>query len=89
MAFGAIPIVRPTGGLKDTVKCFFKEGNKSTGFYIKDFNRNALLRSIEKAVEIYKDYTDIWEMMIINAMTEDFSWDKKIQNYFNCNKVYF
>ncbi|NOQ27709.1 MAG: glycosyltransferase [Bacteroidales bacterium] len=83
MAFGSIPIVRPVGGLKDTVRCFFEEENNATGFYIQDFNRNALLESIKKAVELYKNHPEIWEMIINNAMTENFSWEIKIQNYFN------
>jgi len=83
MAFGSIPIVRPVGGLKDTVRCFFEEENKSTGFYIKDFNRNALSDSIKKAVEIYKNCPAIWETIIINAMNENFSWEKEVQNYFD------
>lgn len=82
MAFGSIPVVRPVGGLKDTVNCFYEEAKKPTGFYIESFNRKALLESIKNAVFIYKNQPAVWESIIVNAMTENFSWKKNVQNYF-------
>ncbi|HAN17211.1 MAG: hypothetical protein A2X13_05950 [Bacteroidetes bacterium GWC2_33_15] len=83
MAFGAIPIVTPVGGLKDSVKCFYDERQKPTGFYLKSFSRNGLYESIKKTVEIYKNFPEIWNEIKKNAMEENFAWEKNVQNYFN------
>jgi starch synthase len=83
MAFGAIPIVWPIGGLKDTVTCFFEKGNISTGFYMDTFSRESLYSTTKRAVEIFKDHPDIWEQIQTNAMEQDFSWGNNIKHYFN------
>jgi len=82
MAFGAIPVVRPVGGLKDTIKCFFETNIAPTGFYIKSNSRKQLYDITKKVIDIYNNQPDIWEQIQINAMKQDFSWDKNIQNYF-------
>ncbi|NVO08828.1 MAG: glycogen/starch synthase [Bacteroidales bacterium] len=83
MAFGAVPVVRPVGGLKDTVRCFFETNVEPTGFYIKSNSRECLYDTTKKVIEIYKNHPDIWEQIQINAMKQDFSWDKNIQDYFS------
>ncbi|NOU17765.1 MAG: glycosyltransferase [Bacteroidales bacterium] len=83
MAFGAVPIVNPVGGLKDTINCYFEKNNIPTGFYMNNFSRKDLLFTTKKVVEIYKNHRDIWEQIQKNAMTQDFSWDKNVQNYFS------
>jgi starch synthase len=83
MAFGAVPIVRPIGGLKDTVICYSEKGNRSTGFYMDSFCRESLYNATKKAVDIFRCHPDIWERIQSNAMEQDFSWEKNIQHYFD------
>jgi len=77
MRYGTLPIVRETGGLKDTV-------SKETGFLFKDYKAKELLKTIQEAVKTYKDQKK-WKNMQINAMKKDFSWKKSAKEYL---KVY-
>jgi starch synthase len=81
MAFGAIPIVRPVGGLKDTITCYFENRAKSTGFYMNSFSRQSLYDTTKSAVEIFKNQPEVWKQIQVNAMRQDFSWEKAIHHY--------
>lgn len=83
MAFGAVPIVNQVGGLKDTVNNYYEKQRLPTGFYMENCNRKGLYDTTKKVVEIYKNHPDKWEQIQINAMKQDFSWNKNIQNYFD------
>ena len=81
MRFGTIPIVRETGGLKDSVKpynIFTDEGN---GFSFTNFNADDMLFTIKVAEGIYYDKPDIWEKLIKRNMDLDFSWDRSAKEY--------
>ena len=75
MRFGTIPIVRKTGGLADTVRDGF------TGFVFKDYDKNAFLWAIRRAVDVYYNQKDHWRKMQINAMKKDFSWKASAKKY--------
>jgi starch synthase len=89
MRYGTLPIVRETGGLKDTVKNFklsvfnIQKGKliDETGFSFKDVSVPALLNTIKNALDIYYEYPNIWKQLQINAMSKDFSWDRSAQEY--------
>ena len=81
MRYGTAPIVRETGGLKDTVVPYngvTKEGN---GFTFYSYNAHDMLYAIERAVGLYYDYKEDWAKLIRNAMDTDFSWDKISDSY--------
>ena len=81
MRFGTIPIVRETGGLKDTVKpynIFTDEGN---GFSFTNFNADDMLFTIKVAEGVYYDKPEIWEKLVKRNMDLDFSWDKSAREY--------
>ncbi len=78
MRYGTIPIVRQTGGLKDTVVDYDRE--KGTGFSFKEYSGLALLRAIKRACAVFAD-KKAWKKMIKNAMITDFSWDRSAREY--------
>lgn len=79
--YGAIPVVRETGGLRDTIKCynpFDEEG--SCGFSFYDYNSECLKDTIYRALELYKNKNK-WQQLAIRAMKKDFSWEKSAKLY--------
>lgn len=75
MRFGTIPIVRRTGGLADTVRDGY------TGFVFKDYDKNAFLWAIRRAVDLYYNDKKQWRKMQVNAMKKDFSWKSSAKKY--------
>lgn len=80
MRYGTIPIVRDTGGLKDTVKAFDGLTKKGNGFSFPGLDANHLLCSIKSALKCYKDKS-IWKKIIRNAMKGDYSWKNSALEY--------
>jgi len=80
MRYGAIPLVRKTGGLADTVEDFNPVNNTGNGFVFQKFHHYALLGAIVRALEAYK-YQKTWEGLIKRAMKTDFSWEASSQKY--------
>jgi len=80
MRYGCIPIVRRTGGLADTVEDFDPHHGKGTGFVFAPFDPNALLITIVRAHESYRNKGE-WEHLIERAMAQDFSWKNSARKY--------
>ena len=80
LRYGSIPIVRETGGLKDTVSPYNKYTGIGNGFGFKNFNSNELMQIIEYALTIYDD-KDAWNNIIRQAMDSDNSWEKSAMQY--------
>ncbi len=80
MAYGAVPIVRETGGLVDTVKNYNPETKEGTGFKFWNYDANGLLNTIKWAMDIYKNKKD-WEKLVKRDMEQDFSWEASAQKY--------
>jgi starch synthase len=81
MAFGTIPIVRPVGGLGDTVTAYKNDMHNGTGIYIEEFNYQSLLAALTEVVELFRSHPHIWEKLIERCMDQDFSWEKAKENY--------
>lgn len=81
MRYGTIPIVRETGGLKDTVQAYDEYENTGTGFSFRNFNAEEMLHIIEYAYHIYHDDKKAWAELIQRAMQQNFSWDKSAREY--------
>ncbi|MBP1566178.1 MAG: glycogen synthase GlgA [Oscillospiraceae bacterium] len=78
MRYGTIPIVRETGGLRDSVRdCGGEDGN---GFTFKTYNAHDMLNACLRAKELYEDKKK-WKKLIASVMKEDFSWDKSSEKY--------
>ncbi len=80
LKYGTVPIVRSVGGLKDTIINFDPKKGNGTGFAFKKYSGNQLLKTITKAVEMYKD-KPVWNKIIHNGMKKDFSWDQSAGQY--------
>lgn len=85
MKYGTIPIVHQTGGLADTVIDYNSNNKKGTGFVFDDYNANAMIETIKKAVSLYTNYPAIWKKLAIRDMKKDFSWSVSSNKY---NKLY-
>lgn len=83
LAFGTIPVVRPVGGLKDTVIPHTESSELSTGFYIDEFKNESLKNAIREASDIYYHQKDNWDALIERAMSQSFSWDITVDQYYN------
>ncbi|MDQ1144636.1 starch synthase [Bacillus sp. SORGH_AS 510] len=84
MKYGAIPIVRETGGLNDTVKAWNEFTNKGNGFSFKNFNAHDMLYTIQRAISFYHDHEG-WDSIVKQAMGMDYSW---AQSAFRYNQLY-
>mgnify|MGYP001567050658 CR=1 FL=1 len=80
MRYGAVPIVRKTGGLADTVEDYNPRSNSGTGFVFKDFDSLAMATAITRAFENYR-HRLTWQGIQKRAMEKDFSWEKSAQKY--------
>lgn len=74
LRYGTLPIVRETGGLKDTVQPYNEYENSGTGFSFNNYNANELLQTIRYAQRIYYDRKRDWNKIVDRAMAADFSW---------------
>lgn len=80
LRYGSIPIVRETGGLRDTVYPYNKYNGVGNGFGFKNFNSSELMQIIEYALTIYSD-KNAWNNIIRQAMNSDNSWEKSAMQY--------
>lgn len=80
MRYGAIPIVRKTGGLADSVQNYDAAAHKGTGFVFENFNHYSLYGAVVRAMENYK-HPAIWRGIQKRAMAADFSWSKSAKEY--------
>lgn len=78
--YGTIPIVRETGGLKDSVQAYNKYTGVGNGFTFANYNAHELLFAMKRAVDFY-EHKNMWENIIRNAMESDFSWTASANAY--------
>ena len=77
--YGTVPVVRATGGLKDTVRdCRLGDGN---GFVFEDYDPERLLFTVRQAVDLYTYHQDHWHNLVVEAMRSDVSWDRSAKDY--------
>ncbi len=81
LRYGTVPIVRETGGLKDTVQPYNEYNGTGTGFSFTNYNAHEMLRTIRYAEHIYYDKKREWNKIIDRAMTADFSWHTSAGKY--------
>ena len=81
MRYGTIPIVRETGGLKDTVEAYNEYENTGTGFSFTDYNAHDMLHVIKYAESVFKNNKKAWNEMMVRDMNKDFSWDASARRY--------
>ncbi len=81
LRYGTLPIVRETGGLKDTVQPYNEYENSGTGFTFTNYNAHEMMHTIRYAEQIYYDRKREWNKMVDRAMQEDFSWKVSAGKY--------
>ncbi|MFQ5450753.1 MAG: glycogen synthase GlgA [Nitrospinaceae bacterium] len=85
LKYGTAPVVRAVGGLHDSIKTFNHTTRKGTGFKFKHFEINHLLKTVQKALFIYKN-KPCWHRLMLNGMEADYSWDRAAGKY---TRLYF
>lgn len=92
MRYGTLPIVRETGGLRDTVQPYNEFTGEGTGFSFGNYTVNDMMYVINYAMDVYYNHRDGWKNIIANAMGKDFSWsvsaDKYIELYRAVTGIY-
>ena len=80
MRYGSIPIVRRTGGLADSVRMYDRSTGQGTGIVFEHFDVPAMRWALETGLSLHADQ-EHWPRLVANAMAEDFSWDRPVQQY--------
>ena len=83
LRYGTVPIVRETGGLRDTVLAYNEANNAGNGFTFFNYNAHDMLYTIRRAVYFWKNRPDIWGMLMNRGMTGDYSWVHSADLYVN------
>ncbi|MGI6327123.1 MAG: glycogen synthase [Saccharofermentanales bacterium] len=81
MRYGTLPVVRETGGLKDTVQAFNKYSGEGNGFSFRNINAHEFLYTTRYACDIFRHEPEAWEMLVATAMSGDYSWRASAQSY--------
>lgn len=81
MRYGTLPIVRETGGLKDTVQPYNEFTGEGTGFSFSNFNGDEMGDAVFRAARLFWDNHDAWNQLVTQAMSQDFSWTRSADKY--------
>ena len=81
MRYGTLPIVRETGGLKDTVIPYNEFTGEGTGFSFSNFNGDEMGDAVFRAARLFWDNRDAWNKLVTQAMSQDFSWTRSADKY--------
>ena len=81
LRYGTLPIVRETGGLKDTVQPYNEYEGTGTGFSFTNYNAHEMLGTVRYAERIYYDHKRDWNKMVDRAMAQDYSWGNSARQY--------
>ena len=83
MRYGALPLVRETGGLKDTVSPYNEFEETGTGFSFTNFNAHDLKEVMFLAINTYNNKKCVWKKLVKQAMEKDYSWRQSALEYIN------
>jgi starch synthase len=81
LLYGTVPLVRATGGLKDTVFELDASTHSGNGFLFEEGTADAFLGAVRRAVETYRKTPDVWHKMMVRGMTEDLTWGSSARRY--------
>lgn len=81
MRYGTLPIVRETGGLKDTVIPYNEFTGEGTGFLFSNFNGDEMGDAVFRAARLFWDNREAWNKLVTQAMSQDFSWTRSADKY--------
>jgi starch synthase len=78
--YGSVPVVRATGGLRETVKPFDTKTLKGNGFVFREYSAEALVEAVERTLRFYMK-PKLWRKVVANGLKEDFSWERAARRY--------
>ena len=81
MRYGTVPIVRETGGLRDTVLSYNDFSGEGNGFTFFNYNAHDMLHTVERAVDFYRNQPDVWKKLQGRGMKGDYSWTHSAGEY--------
>lgn len=81
MKYGTVPVVRATGGLKDTVQAFNPKTGEGTGLLFLDYDPSALMKAVKEAVDLYAQGGQNWKRIRRACMEQCYSWDRSAEAY--------
>ena len=81
LRYGAVPIIRKTGGLKDTVSIYNPKSKTGTGFGFTDYNAEGFLDAILAALDVYKKNPEEWKNLTAKGMRKNYSWKASSRKY--------
>ena len=81
LRYGTVPIVRETGGLRDTVLSYNEYTGDGNGFTFFNYNANDMLNVINRAIDYYENHKDVWHTLQQRGMTGDYSWTNSSKKY--------
>ena len=81
MRYGTVPIVRETGGLKDTVEPYNKFTQEGTGFSFANYNAHEMADIVRMALGLYATERERWQGLMLRGMNRNFSWKSSVEEY--------
>lgn len=81
MRYGTLPLVRETGGLKDTVTPYNEFDKTGNGFSFANYNSDEMVQVMYNAIDVYYNRPDDWKILVRNALNTDVSWAKSAETY--------
>ncbi len=81
MRYGTVPIVRETGGLKDTVEAYNEFESTGTGFSFSNYNAHEMYQTIRYAKNVYDNHREQWDDLVVRCMEKDLSWNHSAIEY--------
>ena len=81
MRYGTLPLVRETGGLRDTVHAYNEYTQEGNGFSFTNYNSNDMMNVLWEAIDVYYNRPYMWKQIVKNAMKTDVSWSTSAEFY--------
>lgn len=81
MRYGTLPVVRETGGLRDSVIPYNQYTGEGTGFSFANYNAHEMRDAVLRAVTLYREDPAQWQVLMERAMAQDFSWARSAEEY--------
>ena len=81
LRYGTVPMVRETGGLKDTVIPYDEFEHTGHGFSFHNYNAHEMLDTIDYAIHVYYDMKEKWHDLVVRGMQENLDWDHSCEQY--------
>lgn len=81
LRYGAIPVVRATGGLAETIIDYDTDLEHGNGFSFHHFSSTEMINTIERALKLYYEKPEEWGKLIVRALETDFSWNRSAKKY--------